>query len=100
MVVLAEARARGLNPWDNRYELMELIELHRLLQDAKVDHIIEDSLLVTLVRCVSKVLEDLCMSSIPEIPRDLLTDGDLLGAVDVILEHVKEAYDAGHDPWD
>jgi hypothetical protein len=28
---LVEARPRGLNPWDNHEELMEFIELRRLL---------------------------------------------------------------------
>jgi hypothetical protein len=31
---------------------------------------------------------------------DPCTAGDILGAVDVILEHMKEVYDSGHDPWD
>jgi hypothetical protein len=37
---LVEAQSWGLNPWDNREELMEFIELRRLLQDAEVHHII------------------------------------------------------------
>jgi hypothetical protein len=37
---------------------MELVELQRLLQDAEVDCVIEACRLVTLVRDVSKVLED------------------------------------------
>jgi hypothetical protein len=56
--------------------------------------------LATLVRDVSKVLEDLGMSPIPEIPRDPHTAGDILGVVEVILEHIKEAYDSAHGPWD
>jgi hypothetical protein len=47
---------------------------------------------VTLVRDVSKVLEDLVMSLIPWIPRDPCTASDVLGAVHVILECVKEAF--------
>jgi hypothetical protein len=34
------------------------------------------------------------------IPWDPHTAGDVLGTVDVILEHVKEAYDSNHDPYD
>jgi hypothetical protein len=60
--VLVEAQTRGLNPRDNHNELMELVELQRLLQDAEVDCVIEACRLVTLVRDVSKVLEDHGMS--------------------------------------
>jgi hypothetical protein len=66
--VLVEAQTRGLNPRDNHNELMELVELQRLLQDAEVDCVIEACRLVTLVRDVSKVLEDHGMSPIPRIP--------------------------------
>jgi hypothetical protein len=44
---------------------MELIELHRLLRDTEVDHVVEAGQLVTLVKDVSMVLEDLGMSPIP-----------------------------------
>jgi hypothetical protein len=33
MAALAEAQARGINPWDNRDELMEFVELRQQLQD-------------------------------------------------------------------
>jgi hypothetical protein len=79
---------------------MELIELRRLLRDTEVDHVIEVGRLVTLVRDVSMVLEDLGMSPIPGISRDPHTASDVLAVVDVILEHVKVAYDSSHDPWD
>jgi oligoendopeptidase F len=39
--VLAEAQTRGLNPQDNLDDLMESIELRRLLQDAKADRVID-----------------------------------------------------------
>jgi hypothetical protein len=89
VAALAEAQARGLNPWDNRDELMELIELRGLPWDVEVDCVVEVGQLVTLVRDVSKVLEDLVMSPITGIPRDPRTAGDIKGVVDVILEHVK-----------
>jgi hypothetical protein len=79
---------------------MELIELRGLLQDAEVECVIEASRLATLVRDVSKVLEDFGMSRIPGIPQDPCTAGDVLGVVDVILERVKAACDSGHGPWD
>jgi hypothetical protein len=60
---LAEAQA-----WDNRDELTEFIELCWLLHDTKMDHVIEADRLETMVRDVSKVLENLGMSPIPEIP--------------------------------
>jgi hypothetical protein len=53
----------------------------------------------TLVRDVSKVLKDLGMPPIPGIPRDPCTAGDVLEVVDVILEHLQEAYASDHDPW-
>jgi hypothetical protein len=34
-VVLAEVQTQGLNPWDNHKELMEFIELRRLLRDGE-----------------------------------------------------------------
>jgi hypothetical protein len=52
------------------------------------------------VRDFSKVLVDLGMPPIPGIPRDARTAGDLLEAVDIILEHLRDAYNSGHDPWD
>jgi hypothetical protein len=54
---------------------------------------------VTLVRDVSKVLVDLGMAPITEIPQDPRMASDILAAVDVILEHLKEAYESGHDRW-
>jgi hypothetical protein len=78
---------------------MELIEHHGLLRDAEVDRVIEAGRLVTLVRDVSKVLEDLGMSPNPGILWDLRMADDVLGAVDVILECVKEAYASSHGPW-
>jgi hypothetical protein len=53
MVVLTEVQARGLKPWDNHNELMEFIELHRLLQDVEAYCAIEASRLAALVLDVS-----------------------------------------------
>jgi hypothetical protein len=39
--MLAEAQSQRQNPQDNREELMEFVELRRLLQDAKVDRVAE-----------------------------------------------------------
>jgi hypothetical protein len=99
-VALVDVETQGLNPRDNRDELMELVKLQRLHQDAEADRFVEASRLATRVRTVSKVLEDLGTSSIPGIPQDPHIVGDVLGAVDVILEHVKEVYDSGYGPWD
>jgi hypothetical protein len=38
---LVEAKSRGLNLWDKHEELMEFVELRRLLKEAKVEHIAE-----------------------------------------------------------
>jgi hypothetical protein len=43
VAALVEARARGLNPWDNHDELTEFIELRWLLQVVKADRVIEAS---------------------------------------------------------
>jgi hypothetical protein len=48
----------------------------------------------------TQVLENLGMPPILGIPCDPRTASDALVAVDVILKHVKEAYDSSHDPWD
>jgi hypothetical protein len=77
---------------------MEFIELQRLLQDAEADRIVEAERLVTLVRDVSKVLEDLGMPPILGIPWDPRMANDILDVVDVILEHLQEAYASGHNP--
>jgi hypothetical protein len=39
--VLIEAQAWGLNPQDNHEELMEHVELHRCLEEVKVEHVTE-----------------------------------------------------------
>jgi hypothetical protein len=54
---------------DNHDELMELIKLSGLLLDAEVDRVIEIGRLATLVRDVSKVLEDLGISLSYPVPR-------------------------------
>jgi hypothetical protein len=100
VATLEEAQAQGLNPWDNHDEPMELIELRRLLQNAEADRVVEAGWLLTLVGHVSKVLEDLGMPPILGIPLDPHMAGDVLGAMDIILECMKEAYDSGHDAWD
>jgi hypothetical protein len=95
---LAEAQAWGINPRDNRNELMEFIELRWLLHDVEVDCIIEAGRLATLVSQVSQVLENLGMPPIPRIPRDPHTTSHVMEVVDVILECVKEAYNSIHNP--
>jgi hypothetical protein len=80
--------------------LMEFIELRCFLRDVVADHAVKASRLAALVRDVSWVLENLGMPSMLGIPRDLRMADDVLGAVDVILEHVKGAYDSGCGPWD
>jgi hypothetical protein len=64
------------------------------------DCVIEAGQLTTLVRDMSKVPVDLGMPPIPEIPRDTCTASDILEVVDVILEHLQEAYASDHGPWD
>jgi hypothetical protein len=64
---LEDVRTHGLNPRDHNDELMEFVALRRLLHGVKADRIIEASRLATLVRDVSKVLEDLGMSLSPKI---------------------------------
>jgi hypothetical protein len=78
---------------------MEVIELWRLLQDAEANCVIEADRLTSMVRDVSKVLMDLGMHPIPEIPRDPRTADDVLEVVAIILECLMEAYDSGHTPW-
>jgi hypothetical protein len=65
-----------------------------------VNRVVKAGWLATLVSDVSKVLVDLGMPTIPVIPQDPRTDGDVLEVVDVILEFMKEAYDSGNGPWD
>jgi hypothetical protein len=65
-----------------------------------VDCVTEVGRLVILAGDVSKVVMDLGMPPIPGIPWDPRTTGDILEAVDIILEHLREAYASGHDPWD
>jgi hypothetical protein len=77
---------------------MEFIELWWFLQDIEADHVTVAGWLAALVREVSQVLQNLGMPPILGILRDPCTTGDVLEAVDVILERVKEAYDSGHCP--
>jgi hypothetical protein len=97
---LVEARSRGLNPWDNHEELMEFIELRRLLEDVEMDLVTEARRLAILVRDISKVLVDLRMPPILRIPQEPCIAGDVLEMVDVILERLREAYASGHGSWD
>jgi hypothetical protein len=60
---------QGVSPRDNHDELMEFIELRRLLHDAEVDHVVEASWLASLVRDVSKVLMDIGMPPSQRSPR-------------------------------
>jgi hypothetical protein len=77
---------------------MEFIKLRRLLQDVEVDRVIEAGRLAILLTDMSKVLVDLSMPPIPGIPWDPRTAGDLLGAIDVMLEHLRETYATVHSP--
>jgi hypothetical protein len=97
---LAEAQSRGLNPRDNHKELMEVIELRRLLQDAKVEHVTKAGQLVILAWDISEVLVDLGMLPILGIPWDPRMASDVLDAVGINLEHLWEAYASDHGPWD
>jgi hypothetical protein len=75
---------------------MEFIKLRRLLQDVEVDRVIEAGRLAILLTDMSKVLVDLSMPPIPVLPRDPCTAGDLLGAIDVMLERLLETYATVH----
>jgi hypothetical protein len=97
---LAEAQTWELKPWVNHDELMEVVELQRLLQDIEADRVIEATWLATLVRDVSKVLVDLGLPPIPVIPWDPRIAGDVLEVVDIILERLQEAYASSHELWD
>jgi hypothetical protein len=79
---------------------MEFIDIRRLLQDAEADCVVEAEQLATLVMDMSKVLVDLGMPPIPEISWDPCMSGDIPEVVDVIQEHLQEAYDSGLDPCD
>jgi hypothetical protein len=63
-----EAQTRGLDPRVNCDELMEFVEPRRLLQDTEVDYVFEVEWRATLVRDVSKVLVDLGLPPITEVP--------------------------------
>jgi hypothetical protein len=99
-VALVEVPSWAPNHQDNHEELMEFIELQKLLKDAEIERVIEVGRLAILVRDVCKVLVDLDMPPIPEIPQDPCMDGDVLEMVSIILEHLREAYASGHEPWD
>jgi hypothetical protein len=73
-------------PRDNREELMEAVELRRLLQDTEVHHVAKAGRLAILVMDVSKVLVDLGMPPISRILWDPHIVGDILEAMNVILE--------------
>jgi hypothetical protein len=98
--VLVEAQSQGLNPRDNYEELMELAEIQRCLEGAEVEHVIEAGRLVILVGEIPKVLVDLGMPPILRIPHDPRMAGNIMEAADTVLDHLREAYSSGHDPWD
>jgi hypothetical protein len=98
--MLVEAQSPGLNPWDNREELMEFVKLQRLIKDVEVERITKAGRLAILVSDVSEVLVDHGMPPIPGIFRDPCTTDDILEVMGIILEHLWEAYASGHDRWD
>jgi hypothetical protein len=100
VAVLEEAQSWGLNPWDNRLELMELVELWRHLEEAEMERVIEAGRLANLVWDISKVLVDLGMPPIPGFPQDPRIASSILEAAGTILEHLWEDHVSGHDPWD
>jgi hypothetical protein len=65
-----------------------------------VDRITEARRLAIMARDVSKVQVDLVMPPISGIPQDPRMAGDVLEAVDIILEHLWEAYASDHGPWE
>jgi hypothetical protein len=79
---------------------MELVELGSCLKEAKVERVAEAGWLAVLVRDVSKVLVDLGIPPIPEIPRDPRATSDVLEVVCTSLECLQEAYASSHSPWD
>jgi hypothetical protein len=74
---------------------MKFVELRMLHQDAKADHVVKAGWLATLPRDMSKVLENLVMPPILEIPLDPHMAGDVLEVVAVILKHLKGLRAAG-----
>jgi hypothetical protein len=99
-VALVDEKSQGLHPWDNREELMEFVELRKLLKEAEVEHVTEAVRLVFLARDVPKVLVGLVMPPILGIPQDPCTAGGILEEVGVILECLREAYASGRGSWD
>jgi hypothetical protein len=98
--LLVEAQFRGVNPQDNCEELMEFVELQKLLNEAEVERVTEIGRLAIIARDASKVLVDVGMPPIPRIPQDPRMIDDILEAVGVILESLQEAYASSHGPWD
>jgi hypothetical protein len=97
---LAEVQTWGLNPHDDQEELMEFIELQRLLHDTEADCVTETGWLAILVRDVSKVLLDRGMPPISGIPRDLCMAGDLLGGGGRRPGASTGGYASGNNPWE
>jgi hypothetical protein len=79
-------------PQDNHEELMEIVELQNLLKDAEVERVTEVGWLAILVRDVSNVLVDLSMPPISGISWGPFMIDDILEAVCIILESMREAY--------
>jgi hypothetical protein len=77
---------------------LEFIELRRVRQDTEGDNVTGAERLVILARDISKVLVDLGMPPNQRIPRDSCMVGDILVALDVILEHMWEVYSFSHNP--
>jgi hypothetical protein len=100
MMALAEAQAWGLNPQDKHDELMDFIELRWLLWDIEADRAVEANRLCFHGEGCVLGSREYGYALSPEDPQDPCMTGDVLGAVDVIQERVKGAYDSGHDPWD
>jgi hypothetical protein len=79
-----EVQSWGLDPWDNRDELMELVELQRHLKEAEVECAAEAERLAILVGDISKVMLDLGMPPIAGVPQDPCSADDVLEACHIL----------------
>jgi hypothetical protein len=80
--------------------MMELVELWRCLEEAKVEHVAEARQWAILVGEFSDVLVDLGMPPISRIPQNLRVADNILEAAGTISEYLWEAYASDHGPWD
>jgi hypothetical protein len=97
---LAEEQPCSLHSFDGRDLSMELKKLHTCMDRVEDECVTEAEKLSMLVVGISNALIDLKMLPIRDIPQILKSVLEVLIAVGLILERLREEHASGAGPWE